>query len=48
MELVKGNLVDPELLIHMTTSESLTDLKQNTLRSIRKKKEENNMLMQMQ
>jgi hypothetical protein len=45
MELAKGNLLDPELLIQMTTSDSLTDLKQNTLRSIRQKKEENNMLM---
>ena len=46
VELVKGQAVDPELLISMIGTESITELKNSISKSIKQRKEENNQLQQ--
>lgn len=46
VELVKGQAVDPELLISMIGTESITELKSSISKSIKQRKEENNQLQQ--
>ena len=48
MQLAGSNQVDPEILFIVSTSKSLTEMKELTLKSIREKKIENNQLMQLQ
>lgn len=47
-ELVRGGVADLEDITNIMTASSMTELKRNIDRSIAKKKEENNMLTQMQ
>ena len=47
MELTKGNLVDPGILIDIITSKSLTSMKQDVKASLSKKKKENDQLNQL-
>ena len=47
LELVKGGQLDPELLVAVSTSESLTDMRDSINKSIKLKKEENNQLQQL-
>lgn len=48
MELLKGQLVDPEVVIQGMTSESLTEMKKNLLEAIGKKKKEMSSTTQLQ
>lgn len=48
LELVKGGQLDPELLVAVSTSESLTDMRDSINKSVKLKKEENNQLVQLQ
>lgn len=48
MQLAGSNQVDPEILFIVSTSKSLTEMKELTLKSIREKKIENNQLQQLQ
>lgn len=48
MQLAGSNQVDPEILFIVSTSKSLTEMKELTLKSIREKKIENNQLIQLQ
>lgn len=47
-ELIKADRIDPIVAIEAATSKSLTQLKENVLASIRKKEEENGVLVQLQ
>ena len=47
MELTKGGMVDPDILIAVSTSTSLTEMKLAVAKSIKNKKEENNQLQQL-
>ena len=47
MELTKGGTVDPDILIAVSTSTSLTEMKLAVAKSIKNKKEENNQLQQL-
>lgn len=47
MELTKGGQFDPEMLVIISTSRSLTEMKENVLATLKSKKEENNQLQQM-
>ena len=47
MELTKGGMVDPDILIAVSTSTSLTEMKIAVAKSIKNKKEENNQLQQL-
>lgn len=46
--LIQAGQVGPEILMEVATARSLTELKQNVLRSIKKTKEEQNVLNQLQ
>jgi hypothetical protein len=48
MELLKGNLLDPETLLELVTAKSLTRMKEDVKISLAKKKKENNQLVQLQ
>lgn len=48
MQLASSNQVDPEILFIVSTSKSLTEMKELTMKSIREKKIENNQLVQLQ
>lgn len=48
MQLAGSNQVDPEILFIVSTSKSLSEMKDLTLKSIREKKIENNQLIQLQ
>lgn len=48
MQLAGSNQVDPEILFIVSTSKSLTEMKELTLKSIKEKKIENNQLIQLQ
>lgn len=48
LQLAGSQQVDPEILLIVTTSKSLTEMKELTLKSIREKKLENNQLGQLQ
>ena len=48
MQLAGSNQVDPEILFIVSTSKSLSEMKELTLKSIREKKIENNQLIQLQ
>ena len=48
IQLAGSNQVDPEILFIVSTSKSLTEMKELTLKSIKEKKIENNQLMQLQ
>lgn len=47
MQLASQGQVDPEILLIVSTSKSLTEMKELTLKSIREKKIENNQLQQL-
>jgi hypothetical protein len=47
IELSKGSQVDPELLIIVTTSKSMTELRLEMEKSLKRKKEENNQLQKL-
>lgn len=47
MELMKGGLVDPELLFETITTESLTEFKESGLNALRKMKEEQGVTAQL-
>lgn len=47
IQLAGGNQVDPEVLLIVSTSKSLTDMYERTLKSIKDKKAENNQLQQL-
>ena len=47
IELTKGGMVDPDILIAVSTSTSLTEMKLAVAKSIKNKKEENNQLQQL-
>ncbi len=47
MELTKGGQFDPEILIIIMTSKSLTEMKENVFACLKKKKDENNQLQQV-
>jgi len=47
IELSKNNQVDPEVLIDITTSKSLTEMKEALRRTIKQKKLENNQIVQL-
>ena len=47
MELTKGGMADPDILIAVSTSTSLTEMKLAVAKSIKNKKEENNQLQQL-
>lgn len=48
MQLAGSNMVDPEMLVIISTSKSLTEMKEMILQSVREKKIENNQLQQLQ
>jgi chromosome segregation ATPase len=48
MQLATANLVDPETLFIMSTSKSLTEMKEAAIKSLREKKAENNQIQQLQ
>lgn len=48
IQLSSSNMVDPEILVIVTTSKSLTEMKNLILKSIKEKKIENNQLNQLQ
>jgi len=48
MELMKGGLVQPELLFETITTESLTEFKESGLNAIKKQKEEQGVTQQLQ
>ena len=48
MQLASSNMVDPEILLLVSTSKSLTGMKTSVLKSIQAKKAENNTLQQLQ
>lgn len=45
---MQSNMMDPEILMIITTSKSLTEMKELTLKSIKEKKMENDQLKQLQ
>ena len=47
MELTKGGQFDPEILVIVMTSKSLTEMKESVLECLKKKKEENGQLQQL-
>jgi hypothetical protein len=47
MELTKGGQFDPEMLVIISTSKSLTEMKENVLEVLKAKKAENGQLQQM-
>lgn len=47
MQLASSSQVDPEILLIVSTSKSLTEMKELTLKSIREKKIENNQIQQL-
>ena len=47
-ELIKAQLLSPDLIIEAVTTKSITDLKQKVLKSMKKQKEENNQLQMLQ
>ena len=47
IELTKGGMADPDILIAVSTSTSLTEMKLAVAKSIKNKKEENNQLQQL-
>ena len=47
MELVKGQMVDPDILVAVVTSDSLTEMKTSLMKSVKRKKEENNQVQQL-
>ena len=47
MQLSQGGQVDPEILMLVATSNSLTEMKESVFSSMRKKKEENNQIKQL-
>lgn len=48
MELIKGGVVDVDVVLEAVTSESLTEMKETVIGSVKKRKEENNQMQQMQ
>ena len=46
-EFIKGGIVDPEVVIDIATSKSLSYIKNNLHKSIRKQKQENNQIQQL-
>lgn len=48
LELIKSQQVPVDLVIEAITSNSLTDMKQNVLKALKKQKEENNVIQQLQ
>lgn len=46
-QFIQSNIVDPEVIIDIATSKSLSSIKTNLHKSIRKQKQENNQLQQM-
>lgn len=48
LELIKGGLTDPELLLTISSSKSITDMKTTVSKQIKAKREENNQLQQLQ
>ena len=47
-ELIRAQLLSPDLIIEAVTTKSITDLKQKVLKSMKKQKEENNQLQMLQ
>jgi len=47
MELLKGNLLDPETLLELMTAKSLTRMKEDVKTSLTKKKKENDQISQL-
>lgn len=47
MELTKGGQFDPEILVIVMTAKSLTEMKENVLSCLKKKKDENSQLQQV-
>ena len=47
-ELVKANAIGPDLVVEAMTTKSLTDLKQKISKAMKKQKEENNQIQQLQ
>lgn len=47
MSYMQSNMMDPEILFNISTSESLTEMRELALNSIRQKKQENNQLQQL-
>ena len=45
---LQSNLMDPEVLFNISTSDSLTEMKEMAMRTIQQKKAENNQLQQLQ
>ena len=46
-QFIQGGIVDPEVIIDIATSKSLTQIKTNLHKSIRKQKQENNQIQQL-
>ena len=46
-DLIKSNLVSPDILMEIMTSKSLTEMKTTVKKSLRKQKEENNQMQQL-
>ena len=42
---MNSNMMDPEILFQISTTDSLTEMKELAMKSIREKKEENNQLV---
>lgn len=45
---LQSNLMDPEILVHITSAKSISEMKQAVLETVRAKKAENNQLAQLQ
>lgn len=45
---LQSNLMDPEILVHITSAKSLSEMKQSVLETVKAKKIENNQLAQLQ
>jgi hypothetical protein len=48
LQYMQSNMMDPEIMLIISTSKSLTEMKELALKSIREKKIENNQLQQLQ
>lgn len=46
-QFIQGNMIDPEVIIDLATCKSLTQIKVNLHKSIRKQKQENNQIQQL-
>jgi hypothetical protein len=47
MELVKGQMVDPDILIAVSTCDSITEMRTSLAKSVKRKKEENSQVQQL-